>query len=173
MRTAHLLPVSPSMHCLGVYLVRGMYLVPGGVYLPGGCTCLGGAWSRGCTCLGVYLPGGVPAWGCTYPGGYLILAGTWSWGVPAPGGTCPGTPPPVNKILDTHFWKYYLITLPRTSFAGGKNSNAQFLTDTLHFCLSVYANEQLFHNYFLMWCFCTFNCFGKLPVQIYKIAVRI
>ena len=31
MRTARLLPVSPSMHCSrGVYLVRGMYLVPGG-----------------------------------------------------------------------------------------------------------------------------------------------
>ena len=49
MRTARLLPVSPSMDCS-----RGMYLpgdVPdqrGGVYLPGG----------GCICQGVYLPRG-------------------------------------------------------------------------------------------------------------------
>ena len=74
MRTARLLPVSPSMHCsgggvpgLGVYLVWG-------VYLPGGCTCPGVYLVRGCTCSrGVYLPrgeGGVPAPGGVYlPGG--------------------------------------------------------------------------------------------------------
>ena len=55
MRTARLLPVSPSMHCS-----QGGYFV------------------GECTCLGVYLPGGVPAWGVpsgggvgTCPGGYL------------------------------------------------------------------------------------------------------
>ena len=54
MRTAHLLPVSPSMHCSGVYLLWGctwswgVYLVPGCVPGPGGCT-----WSReGGTCPG-------------------------------------------------------------------------------------------------------------------------
>ena len=60
MRTARLLPVSPSMLCSqGVYLPRRVYLPEGstclGVYLPGGgCTCPGG-----CTCLGgvpLYLP---------------------------------------------------------------------------------------------------------------------
>ena len=56
MRTARLLPVSPSMHCY-----RGC-TCPGGVPAHGGCTCPGGCthpW--GCTCLGVYLPRGVPA----------------------------------------------------------------------------------------------------------------
>ena len=70
MRTARLLPVSPSIHCsqggipaLGVYLPGGVtaqgvgvYLL--GVYLPGrGVPAQGGvpAWG-GCTCLGVYLP---------------------------------------------------------------------------------------------------------------------
>ena len=39
-----------------------------------------------CTCLGgVPAPGGVPAWGCTSPG-----------------------TPPVDRILDTRYWKYYL-----------------------------------------------------------------
>ena len=42
MRTARLLPVSPSMHCS-----------------PGGCTCPGGVPAQG----RVYLPGGVPAQG--------------------------------------------------------------------------------------------------------------
>ena len=42
--------------------------------------------------------GGVPAWGVPGLGG-----------VPAQGGTCQGTPPPpVDRILDTHFCKYYL-----------------------------------------------------------------
>ena len=85
MRTAHLLPVSPSMHCSGgctwsvwctwfggctwsggMYLVWGVYLV-GGVPGPGGCTL---SW-------GVYLVQG----GCTWFGGW-----TWSWGVYLPGG---------------------------------------------------------------------------------------
>ena len=81
MRTACLLPVSPSMHCSQ------------GGYLPRGCTCPGGCTCRGCTC-----PGGVPAQGvyplggCTCPGGYL------------PGGcTCPGgAPVQVLPPMDRH-----------------------------------------------------------------------
>ena len=83
MRTARLLPVSPSMHCSrgvpglgGCTWSRRVYLpgpggctclVPGRVYLPGpagACTCLvlGGVPARsqgGCTCLvwGAYLSG--------------------------------------------------------------------------------------------------------------------
>ena len=73
-----------------------------------GCTCPGG-WAGGCTCRGVpawgFLPGGIPVGGerCTYQGVYL------------PGGcTCPGgipsqvLPPPMDRILDTRFSKFYL-----------------------------------------------------------------
>ena len=47
---------------------------------------------RGCTCWGMYLPGG-----CVYlpEGGYLP-------------GYLPGTPTPVNRILNTRYLKYYL-----------------------------------------------------------------
>ena len=72
---------------------KGMYL---GVYLLGG-TCWG-IHARG-TCLGGYLPGGVPTWGCTCQGVYLPR-----------GSTCPGTPLPVDRILDTRYWKYYLAS---------------------------------------------------------------
>ena len=195
MRTARLLPVSPSMHCSGrscLVLGRGVPAwVPGG-YLPGpgGCT-----WSRGCTCpvLGVYLPGpgGVPDWsggctclinwgvylpgpggctclvprGCTclvqggdgacsgeciWSGGYLPGTrgylpgpgvpglGVWNclvwggWGyLPGPRGcTCPGTPP-VDRILDTRFWKYYLAP---NFICGGKISviNLSQVTDQMN-----------------------------------------
>ena len=83
MRTAHLLPVSPTMHCLGR-----------------GCTWSGGVpgpWG-GVPGLGVYLvPGGV----YLVPGVYLVLGGVPSWGgkpglggcTLSQGGTCPGTPP--------------------------------------------------------------------------------
>ena len=85
MRTARLLPVSPSMHCSqGVYLVLGGRGVPG----PRGCTCpVGGTWSGGVYLVqGVYLPGGYKVWGVYLPGGYLVrgcvpgLGGTWPWG---------------------------------------------------------------------------------------------
>ena len=96
MRTAHLLPVSPSMHCsggvpgLGVYLVPGCVPGPRGWCVPGGCT-----WSEG----------GVP------PGGvYLVREG----------GTCPGTPPLWTEWLTDRFKN---ITLPQTSFAGGNKSD--------------------------------------------------
>ena len=102
MRTARLLPVSPSMHCSG------------------GCTCWGCVpGPGGCTCWGVYLvPGGVPG-----PGGVYLPGGcTWSGGVYLVGGcTCPGTPP-VNRMTD----RCKNITLPQTSFAGGNNSVGDF-----------------------------------------------
>ena len=93
MRTARLLPVSPSMHCSG-----GMYLV----------------W-------GVPVPGGYLVWGgrgTWYWGVYLVLEGwcTWSWRVPGPGGYLPRYSPPVNRMTD----RCKNITLPQTSFAGGK-----------------------------------------------------
>ena len=74
MRTTRLLPVSPSMHCLGVvYLPRRVYLLRG--------TCQGVLLPRGlCTCQGVYLPREV-----YLPGGYLPRY------------------PPVNRILDIRY----------------------------------------------------------------------
>ena len=85
----------------------GGCLVRGGVVgsAPGG-----GVWSGG----GVSAPGGGSALGrgCLLRGGLL------------PGGCLPGTPPgpdqvppPVNRMTDA----CKLITLPQTSFAGGKN----------------------------------------------------
>ena len=71
MRTARLLPISPSMHWSqgGVCSGRGcLPLVPGGLLRGGACL-----WSQR-----------------VYP--------SMQW----------GRPPPVNRILDTRFWKYYL-----------------------------------------------------------------
>ena len=109
MRTVRLLTV--SQHAL-----MGGIPAQGGVPT-WGCTCPGG-----CTCLGVYLPGGVSAQG----GVYLPKGGVPAQGVPAQGGwgcTCPwGVPaqvlPPVNRMTD----RCKNITLPQTSFAGGKKS---------------------------------------------------
>ena len=80
MRTARLLPVSRSMHCAG----GGACLWSGG-----GGACL---WSRGVACL--WSRGGLLLGGCLplVPGG-----------IPACNGSDP--PPPVNRILDTRFWK--------------------------------------------------------------------
>ena len=119
MCTARLLAISPGMHCSWVGVCtwpQGVYLVPGGctwsreVYLvPGGCT-----WSQGVYLVpggvagprGVYLvPGGVPG-----PGGC-----TWSRGVYLPRYS---PTPPVDRITDA----CENITLPQSSFAGGKNS---------------------------------------------------
>ena len=68
---------------------------------------------------GVTAPGGgCLLWGVSAPGGYLLLGGSahrgsvCSWGVSAPRGVYPsmhwGRHPPVNRILDTRLWKYYL-----------------------------------------------------------------
>ena len=118
----------------GLNLPRGLYLPTGGVpaqevYCLGGvpawgwgCTCLGGVFTSGgmylprgaCTCPGgrgmgytcpggCTCPGGVPAWGCTCPEGGCTYPG----GVPASDGYL-STPPTVDRILDTCYWKYYL-----------------------------------------------------------------
>ena len=101
MHTAHLLPVSPSMHCSRGVPAQGELPAQGG--LP-----LGGVPAGGYTCLGVYLPSrGVPTRRVYLPGG-----------VPARGCTCPGTPPLWTEFL-THATEN--ITLPQTSFAGGNN----------------------------------------------------
>ena len=106
MHPARLLPVSPSMHCsrgVGVVPVLGgcTWSQGDGVPGPGGCT-----WS-----LGVYLVGGgvyLVRWVCTWSEGC-----TWSWGgVPAQ------VLPPVNRMTN----RCKNITLPQTSFAGGKNN---------------------------------------------------
>ena len=105
MRTARLLPVSPSMHCS-----RGVYLVPGGVPGPEGCTCSWGMYLvRGCT----WSRGGA----CS--GGWLLLGGL-VWGMPALGGCLVETPPPTATAAGgTHptgmhscylgfFWELFL-----------------------------------------------------------------
>ena len=104
MRTAGLLPVSPSMLCLGVYLPRGctwswgVYLLPGVYLVPGGCT-----WSQRMYLLELYLvPGDVPAGGEGVPARWYLSR----------------YPPPRTEFL-THASEN--ITLPQTSFAGGKN----------------------------------------------------
>ena len=101
MRTARLLPVYPSMYCSGVYLVPGGVPGPGGVY----------TWSQG------VVPG--PG-GCTWSGGVPCPGeGTWFWGVYLVLGGVPAQvlPHPVNRMTD----RCKNITLPQTSFAGGKN----------------------------------------------------
>ena len=94
MRTASLLPVSPSIHCSR-----------GGGYLPGGIP------ARGCTCQGI------PAQGVYLPEGVNLLGDTCPGGVPA-GGVPAQVLPPVNRMTD----RCKNITLPQTLFAGGKNS---------------------------------------------------
>ena len=79
MRTARLLPVSPSMHCS-----RGVYLVPGGCIWSWGGTWSGGGGVPGPRGVCLVL-GGVPG-----PRGYLVWGVylcTWSRGVHlVPGG---------------------------------------------------------------------------------------
>ena len=71
MRTARLLPASPSMHCS-----RGVGTCPGGVPGPGGCTWSGGG-GLGVPGAGGYLVlGGVPRLGVyLVPGVYLVSGG--------------------------------------------------------------------------------------------------
>ena len=80
MCTAHLLPISPSMHCAGGSA-------------PGGCLLLGGVCSQEMSAPGgCLLPGDVCSWGG-------VSAPTFDMGVPAsdPGGVYPsmqwGRPP--------------------------------------------------------------------------------
>ena len=115
----------------------GMYLVWGGVPGPGGeCTWSWGVpgpggylvtWSgvylvQGVYLIqGVYLVWGVPGpGGCTWSGHVPGLGGHLVWGpggVPGPGGWwCQVLPPPVNRMTN----RCKNITLPQTSFAGGK-----------------------------------------------------
>ena len=123
-RTARLLPVSQyallgggvpagGCTCPGGVPARGVYL-PGGA-CPGGCTCPGGVYlPGGCTCPdGVYLAGVSLPRGCTCPGGC-----TCSEGVYLPGGWLPRYSPLWTEFL-THATEN--ITLPQTSFSGGKN----------------------------------------------------
>ena len=119
----------------GVYLVLGgctwsqgeVYLVWGGVPGLGGVPHPGGTWSRGRGCVpglgGVPGPGGVvpdqggvpgPR-GCTLSRGVYLVPGG---GVPGPGGYLVRYSPPVNRMTN----RCKNITLPQTSFAGGKYS---------------------------------------------------
>ena len=122
MHTAHLLPISPSMHCSeegvpgpgGVYLVRAGCTWSWGVYLvPGGCT-----WSGGVPGLGG-VPG--PGWVYLVPRGVPGLGGVpGPRGVPGPGGCtwsrgCTWSGVYLNRMTD----RCKNITLPQTSFAGG------------------------------------------------------
>ena len=69
----------------------------GTCWASGGVPGLGG----GCTCL--VLGGEVPG-----PGGGTCLVLGGGGVVPAWSGGVPAHPPPVDRILDTRFWKYYL-----------------------------------------------------------------
>ena len=139
MRTARLLSVSPSIHCLGGVpgpggrtWFWGVYLVPGGVPglrgdVPGprGCTWSRvGTWSQGeCTwSWGVYMVWGVPG-----PRGYLI-----------PGGVPAQVPPPVNRMTD----RCKNITLPQTSFAGG-NKPGLGLADCFNYIMRMVCINSL------------------------------
>ena len=62
-----------------------------------------------------YLPA------CTARGG-----GVPAVGVPARGGVPAQVLPPVDRILDTRYWKYYLAP---TSFAGGNDENELRVVD--------------------------------------------
>ena len=83
---------------------------PGGRCLPG----LGGsAWSRGVWSRGeggLVLGGWVWSGGSAWSGGGLVWGGSaWSGGVyPSMHWGRHPLPPPVDRILDTRLWKYYL-----------------------------------------------------------------
>ena len=82
-----------SARSWGVTCPRGVPARGWGVYLPGGVPS-----RRGCTCQGkggMYLPGVYLPRGCTYLGGCTFR------------GVLPRYSP-LDRILDTHYWKYYL-----------------------------------------------------------------
>ena len=130
MRTARLLPVSPSMHCSGGVPARGE-----------GCTCLGGvpAQGWGCTC-----PEGVPAQGVYLPGGVYLTRGvpvqvfplpmwtecqTGAKLLPCPyrplqwpsreGGVSPGCVHPTPSPIWTE-WQMLVKTLPFCNYCCGQ-----------------------------------------------------
>ena len=111
---------------LGVSLVWGVSLVggsPWGVSLAGGGVSLaGGLPGRDFPGRGVSLVGGwgLPGVGVSLVGSLPDRGSPW-WGVSLVGvspwqGGLPGRPLPVNRMTDT----CENITLPQTSFAGGK-----------------------------------------------------
>ena len=139
MRTARLLPVSPSMHCAGGVSSRGCLLwgclLQGGVcsgdVCSGGCLLLGGVclWSWGVSTPGVSALGGVCSCGVFASGPGVVSSTTifttislWTWGGVSQHSLVQ-TLPPVNWTTD----RCKNLTL-QTSFASGKNSlQPQFL----------------------------------------------
>ena len=93
MRTARLLPVSPSMYCSRKWDACSQQ-----VSAPGGVCSWGSFCSQGCLFLGVSVSGGclLPVW-CLLPGGVCSRWGVCSWGCQ------PRHPLPVDRILDTCF----------------------------------------------------------------------
>ena len=114
MRTARSLTV-----CRGC-LPGGGSPCPGGASLPGGSPCPGGVSLLG---RGVSLLGGLPARGVSLLGAVSLPGGS-----PCLGGfSLPETPPPWTEFL-TH--AYENITLPQTTFAGGKNNHCTMESTT-------------------------------------------
>ena len=117
-----------QQECIPVGCVPPAAVAVGGCLLPGGSPCGG---------LGCLLPrGGSPCQGgCLLPGGFSLPGGvppSWEvslpgWGgasfpgsLPARGVSLMGDPPPVNRMTN----RCKNITLPQTSFAGGKNTRS-------------------------------------------------
>ena len=98
----------------GGCLLRGVS-APGGCLVWGGCLLWGSAWSRGVSARGCLVQRGVCSRGVSALGGCLVWRGAWSRaGVSGPGGVSQHalrqtpSPLPVDRILDTRLWKYYL-----------------------------------------------------------------
>ena len=129
----------------GVYLPGGTCLVPGGVPGPGGCTLpvqggvpAGGVPARGSarggTCL---VPGGVPG-----PGGCTCTGGVPAGGVYLPEGYLPRYSPLWTEFL-THACEN--ITLPKTSFAGGNDTQKRSELKPLKVtCFEICTKESSF-----------------------------
>ena len=105
-----------KQECIPVGCVPPVHWPSGGGLPAGGVPAWGGVPPRGCTCRGDLLggctcQGGVPARGGDLPGGVPTQGIPGQGGVPAQ-----VPPPPVNRMTD----KCKNITLPQTSFAGGK-----------------------------------------------------
>ena len=122
-----------------------------GVYLLGGCTCWRCTFHWGCTCMGAYLAGvgGVPSReGCTCPLGGVPAQGVYllGWvsllgGVLAGDCTCPVLGervylPRYSLTVNRSTDRCKNITLPQTSFGGGKHVNKLICSQYLdsHFC---------------------------------------